>query len=97
LKVVTYAFSGMPKKSTAHMDGWTWELMRDDPQNFFPATHLRMFAELFSIGALPPDLWAYLASTLLYPFHKKLQEKKSPVGDPAMRTVTVGSVLTRFG
>ncbi len=24
LKAVTEAFSGMPKKSAAHRDGWTW-------------------------------------------------------------------------
>ena len=29
LKAVTDALSGMPKKSAAHRDGWTWELQRD--------------------------------------------------------------------
>ncbi len=30
LKVVTEAFSGIPKKSAAlHRDGWTWELLRN--------------------------------------------------------------------
>jgi len=96
-KAVTDAFSGMPKKSAAHRDGWTWELMQDAAQTPSTADLLRKFAELFSNGALPPVLWAYLASTLLYPFHKKLHEDKSPVGDPALRPVTVGLVLTRFG
>jgi hypothetical protein len=42
-------------------------------------------------------MWAYLASALLYPFHKKLPEERTSVTDPALRPVTVGSVLTRFG
>jgi hypothetical protein len=96
-KAVTNAFSGMPKKSAAHKDGCAWELMRDTSQTPSTAVLLRKIAELFSNGALPPDLRAYLASALLYPFHKKLQEDKSPVGDPALRPVTVGSVPTRFG
>jgi hypothetical protein len=29
LKAITCAFSRMPKKSAAHKDGWTWELLRD--------------------------------------------------------------------
>ena len=33
---------------------------------------------------------------LLFSFHKKPQENKSPIGDPAVRRVNVGSVLTRF-
>jgi len=28
-KAVSEAFSGIPKKSVAHRDGWTWELLRD--------------------------------------------------------------------
>ncbi len=32
LKAVTNAFSGMPKKSAAHRDWWTWELLRDAAQ-----------------------------------------------------------------
>ena len=31
----------------------------------------------FSNGALPVNLWAYLASALMYPFHKKLQEERT--------------------
>ena len=42
-------------------------------------------------------MWAYLASALLYPFHKNLPEERTSVTDPALRPVTMGSVLTRFG
>ena len=42
-------------------------------------------------------MWAYLASALMYPFHKKLTEERTSLTDPALRPVTVGSVLTRFG
>ncbi len=97
LKTVTDAFSGMPKKSAAHRDGWTWELMRDAAQTLSTASLLRKFTERFSNGALPQELWAYLASALLYPFHKKLPEVRTSTSDPAIRPVTVGSVLTRFG
>ncbi len=96
LKAVRYAFSGMPKKSAAHRDGWTWELLRDAAQTPSTAAPLRKFAERFSNGALPGNLWAYSASALLYPFHKKLPEKRSPSSNPAFKPVTVGSVLTRF-
>ncbi len=34
---------------------------------------------------------------LLYSFHKKLPEERTSITDPALRPVTVGSVLTRFG
>jgi hypothetical protein len=72
LKTFTDAFAGMPKKSAAHRDGWTWELLRDAAHASSTATLLRKFAEHFSNGALPQDLWAYLTSALLYPFQKKL-------------------------
>ena len=42
-------------------------------------------------------MWAYLASALLYTFHKKLPKERTSTIDPALRPVTVGSVLTRFG
>ncbi len=58
---------------------------------------LRQFAELFANGALPTDLWTYLASALMYPFHKKLHEERVLTLDPVLRPVTVGSVITRFG
>ncbi len=96
LKAATDAFLGMPKKSAAHRDGWTWELLRDATQTPSKAT-LRKFAERFSNGALPENVWAYMSSALLYPFHKKLPEERTSVTDPALRPVTVGSVLTRFG
>ena len=91
------AFSGMPKKSAIHRDGWTWELLRDATQSPSTASLMRKFAERFSNGALPQDLRAYLASALLYPFYKKLPEERSSTTDPAFRPVTVGYVLTRFG
>jgi len=97
LKAVTDAFSRMPKKSEVHWDGWTWELLRDAAQTPPTEALLRKFAEHFSSEALPQDLWAYLASALLYPFHKKLPEERTSVPDPALRPVIVGSVLTRFG
>jgi hypothetical protein len=61
------------------------------------ASLLPKFSERFSNGALPQDLWAYLASALLYPFHKKLPEERNSTTDPTLRPVTVGSVLIRFG
>ena len=42
-------------------------------------------------------MWAYLASALLYLFHKKLPEKRTSTTDPTIRPVIVGSMLTRFG
>jgi len=81
MEAVTDAFSGMPKKFAAHRDGWTWELLRDAAQIPSTATLLRKFAERFSNGALPQDLWVYIASALLYPLHKKLpDERTSTIG-----------------
>ena len=94
---VTDAFSGMPKKSAAHRNGWTWELLRDAAQIPSTTSLLRKFAERFSNGALLYDLWAYLASALIYPFHKKLPEERTSITDPALRPVTGSSVLIRFG
>ncbi len=45
---------------------------------------------------MPTDLWAYLMSSLLYPFHKKWPEERTSIVDTALRPVKVGSVLTRF-
>jgi hypothetical protein len=87
----------MPKKSAAHRDGWTSELLRDAAQRPSTASHLRKFTELFSNGALPKNMWTYLASALMYPFHKLVLEERSDPKEPAPRPVTVGSVLTRFG
>ncbi len=97
MKAVTDVFSGMPKKFAAHRVGWMWELIRDAAQTPSTAGLLRKFAERLSNGALPGNLWAYLASALLYPFHKKLPEERSSTTDPALRPVTLGYVLTRFG
>ena len=33
----------------------------------------------------------------MYPFHTKLPEERTSITDPALRPVTVGLVLTRFG
>jgi hypothetical protein len=96
-KAVMDAFSGMPKKSATHRDGWTWKLLRDAVKTPSTATLLRKFTERFSNGALPTDLWAYLAPALLYPFHKKLPKEICAKRDPALRPMPVGSVLTRFG
>ena len=90
---MTNAFSGMPKKSLAHKDGCTGELMRDDAQRPVTVALLRKIAELFSKGALPENLGSYLASVLMYPFHKKLPVDKSP-SKPTLCHVTVGSMLT---
>jgi hypothetical protein len=55
LTAVAEAFSKIPKKSAAHRDGWTWELLRDAAQKPSTASHLRNFGELFSNGALPKN------------------------------------------
>jgi hypothetical protein len=57
LTAVAEAFPKMPKKSTAHRNEWTWELLRDAAQKPSTASHLRKFIELFSNGALPKILW----------------------------------------
>jgi hypothetical protein len=56
LTTVAEAFSKMPKKSAAHRDGWTLELLREAAQRPSTASHLRKFTELFSSGALPRNL-----------------------------------------
>jgi hypothetical protein len=96
LKAARDAFSGMPKKFATHRDVWTWELLRDDAQRPTTAALFRKFAKLFSNGALSDNLWSYMASVLMYPFHKKLPEDRSP-SKPTLCRVTVGSILTRFG
>ena len=70
LTIVAEAFSRMSKKSAAHRDRWSSEFLRDAAQRLSAASHLRKFTELFSNGALPKNLWTYLASVLMYPFHK---------------------------
>ena len=44
LSAISDAFSKMPKKSAAHRDGWTWELLRDAAQRPSTASHLRTFS-----------------------------------------------------
>jgi len=87
----------MPKKSNAHRDKWTWELLRDVAQLPSTASHPMKFTELFSIRALPKNLWSYLTLTLMHPFQKLMLEDRIDPKDPALRSVTVGLVLTRFG
>jgi hypothetical protein len=97
LNAVSDAFSKMPKKSAALTYGWAWELLRDAAQRPSTASHLKKFTELFSNGAMPKNRWTYLASALMYPFHKLMFEERIDPKNPALRPVTVGSVLTRFG
>jgi len=97
LTTVAEVVSKMPKKSAAHRDRWTWELLRDADQRPSTASHLRKFKELFLNGALPRNLWTYLASAPMYPFHKLMLAYRIDPKDLALRPVTVGSVLTRFG
>ena len=42
-KAVFEAFSGMPKKSAPHKDGWTWELLRDAASRPSTAALLRIY------------------------------------------------------
>jgi len=93
---VTEVLSKISKKFAARRDGWTWELLRDAAQRPSAASHLRKLAELFSNEALPKNLWSYRASDLMYPFHKLILEERIDPTNPALRHVTVGSVLTRF-
>ena len=96
-KSVTDAFSCMPKKSVAHNDGWTCELLTYAAQNPATTTFLRKFAELFSNEALPYTCGpTWPLSFLMYPFNKKLPEDRS-LAKPTLRPVTVGFVQTRFG
>ena len=55
MTAVVEAFSKMSKKSAAHRDGWTRELLRDAAQRPSTAYHPRKFTELFSNGALPKN------------------------------------------
>jgi hypothetical protein len=64
-KAILEAFSGMPKKFVAHRDGWTWELLRDAARRPSTAALLKKIAQHFSNGALPKDLWTYMASALM--------------------------------
>ena len=74
-----------------------WELLRDATSRPSTAALLKRFAEHVCNGPLPKDLWTYLASAVMYPFHTKLVEEGVSTTDHALRLVTVGSVITRFG
>ena len=87
----------MPKQPVLHRDGWTWEPLRDAVSRPSIAALLRKLSEHFSNGALPENLWTYLASALMYPFHKKLLEERTSTIDAALRLVIVGPIITRFG
>jgi hypothetical protein len=57
---------------------------------------MRQFVGGFSNGELPKYLGAYMASALMYNFHKKLPKERVPFTDPTFRHVTIRSVLIRF-
>jgi hypothetical protein len=63
IKAVTDAFTGMPKKSAPHTDGWTLKLFRDMANRPKSADMLRKFVELFANGKLPKPLWKFLSTT----------------------------------
>ncbi len=46
---------------------------------------------------MPKNLWSYMTSSLMYPFHKLMFEDRIDPKDPALRPITMGWVLTRFG
>jgi hypothetical protein len=96
LKTITDAFTGMPKKSAPHRDGWTWELFRDMVGRQSTAGLLRKFVELFVNGSLPKDLWRFLSSALMIPFHKLSQFERLLRSDPCLRPITIGALLCRF-
>jgi hypothetical protein len=70
LKVVTYAFTEMPKESAPRRDGWTWELFRDMVGRPSTSGLLRKFVELFVNGILSEPLWKFMSSAIMIPFHK---------------------------
>ena len=96
IKAVTDAFTGMPKKSAPHRDGWTWELFRDMANRPRTADLLRTFVELFANGKLPKALWKFLSTTIMIPFHKLAQVERNPEMDPRLRPITIGALLCRF-
>jgi len=96
LKAVTDVFTGMPKKSAPHRDGWTWELFRDMAGRPSTSGLLRKFVELFANGLLPRALWKFLSSAIMIPFHKLAQMERLLLTDPKLRPITIGALLTRF-
>jgi hypothetical protein len=96
LKAVTDAFTGIPKKSAPHRDGWTWELFRDMAGRPSTADLLRRFVELFANGSLPKPLWRFLSSAIMIPFHKLSRLERLLFTDPRLRPITIGALLCRF-
>ena len=96
IKGFTDAFTGMPKKSAPHRDGWTWELFRDMANRPRTADLLRKFVELFVNGKLPKPLWKFLSTAIMIPFHKLAQVERDMLADPRLRPITIGTLLCRF-
>jgi hypothetical protein len=86
----------MPKNSTPHRDGWTWELFRDMAGRSSTAGLLRKFVELFANGLLPRPLWKFMSSAIMIPFHKLAEMERMLLADPKLRPITIGALLTRF-
>ena len=96
IKVVTNAFTCMPKKSAPHRDRWTWELFKDMANRPKTADMLRKFVELFANGKLPKPLWKFLSTTIMIPFHKLAHAERDFLKDPRPRPITIGALLCRF-
>jgi hypothetical protein len=96
LKTITDTFTGMPKNSAPHHDGWTWKLFRDAVNHHSMVTLLRKFVELFVNGILPKALYKFLSSAIMIPFHKPAQLERDLVSDVRLRPITIGSLSTRF-
>ncbi len=96
LKAITDTFTGMPKKSTPHRDGWTWELFRDAANRPSTTSIQQKFVELFVNGRLPKGPWKLLSSAIMIPFLKLAQLDRGLLLDPNLRPITIGSLLTIF-
>jgi hypothetical protein len=95
-RVITDTFTGMPRKTTPHRDGWTWEMFRDAASRPSIAALLGKFVELFVNGRLPKGLWNVLFPAITIPFHKLAQLERDLLSDPRLRPTTISSMLTRF-
>jgi hypothetical protein len=96
IKAISEAFTGMPKKSAPHRDGWTWAMYRDAADRPSAAFLLRKFVELFVNGIFPKPLCSFLYFAIMIPFHKVAQLERDLSQDPRLRPITIGSLLTRF-
>ncbi len=96
LNAITNAFTGMPKKSAPHRDGWIWELFRDVVGRETTSSSRRKFVELFVNGSLPKVLCRFLSSTIMIPFHKLSQLERLMLLDLSLRPITIGALLCRF-